>query len=222
MAEKSDPTRSGFSAPKMGPVQLSGGEVKDLCLRAARGAGLSWGLAEEAGFAARWLHERGLDGTRALLEHLEAGGASWPSAKLENGALLATGTERLSPIVFGAALSDLATVTRDSLRANPIHQPVLLLPFLHLAAGTIDKNGTLAWEHRRVTVSSSGRLTGAVEKLAASETADVSVSFSESVSGPDFKPSLPSALAHETITRLNALAMETTVPATDTSRADAG
>ena len=30
-------------------------EIESLCKKAARGAGMSWGLAEEAGKAAKWL-----------------------------------------------------------------------------------------------------------------------------------------------------------------------
>ena len=41
-------------------------EIESLCKKAARGAGLSWGLAEEAGKAARWLSAHGLDGPGVL------------------------------------------------------------------------------------------------------------------------------------------------------------
>lgn len=44
--------------------------MKTVCLTAARGAGLPWGLAEEAGYAAGWLTARGMDGGAALLAHL--------------------------------------------------------------------------------------------------------------------------------------------------------
>ena len=37
-------------------------EIEAIGKRAARGAGLPWGLAEEAGKAARWLTARGLPG----------------------------------------------------------------------------------------------------------------------------------------------------------------
>ena len=47
--------------------QRSLNEIDSLCQKAARGAGLDWGLAEEAGFAAAWLAARGADGAAALL-----------------------------------------------------------------------------------------------------------------------------------------------------------
>ena len=37
-------------------IRLSLPEIDALCLKAARGAGYSWGVAEEASFAARWLN----------------------------------------------------------------------------------------------------------------------------------------------------------------------
>ncbi len=60
----------------MAGVKLSLGEVEGLCKKAARGAGLPWGLAEEAGFAARWLSAHGFDGAGLVLADLETGGQS--------------------------------------------------------------------------------------------------------------------------------------------------
>ena len=48
------------------------GETSALALKATRGAGLSWGLAEEAAGAVAWLHERGLPGVAALCSYLGA------------------------------------------------------------------------------------------------------------------------------------------------------
>ena len=48
-------------------MALSQNEIESLCIKAARGAGYSWGLAEQAGFAAGWLAARGLDATAPLL-----------------------------------------------------------------------------------------------------------------------------------------------------------
>lgn len=45
---------------------LSLNEVQVTAKKAARGAGYPWGIAEEAGQAARWLCSHGLDGCAAL------------------------------------------------------------------------------------------------------------------------------------------------------------
>ncbi len=42
------------------------GEVRALAIKAARGSGLHWGMAEEAGFACHWLENHGLPGTSLL------------------------------------------------------------------------------------------------------------------------------------------------------------
>lgn len=220
--EKSDPTRAGFSAPSSGAAKLSGSEVQDLCLKAARGAGLSWGLAEEAGYAARWLCARGLDGPRALLEHLDSGGALWPTAHLSDGVWQAGQENRLSPIAVGAALSDFAFNSSDEFCATSVHKPLLLLPFAHLSNSASPKCAVVAWEGGSVTLSPDGHITGDVDDLAGLEVADLTITFSEMAEDQAFTISAPITLAQETITRLNVFAMETTVPATDASRADAG
>ena len=42
------------------------GEIRALAIKAARGAGMPWGMAEEAGFASHWLLQQGLPGTELL------------------------------------------------------------------------------------------------------------------------------------------------------------
>ena len=61
-------------AATFGPVavRLSRTETETLCFKAARGAGHSWGIAEEAATAVGWLCAQGLDGTSALLAAIVA------------------------------------------------------------------------------------------------------------------------------------------------------
>ena len=107
--EPNDPTRSGSPLPPGTGAHLSQNEVEQLCLKAARGAGMSWGIAEEAGFAAAWLAMRGLDGPGALLSRLQAaGGQAWQEIR----PVVAPGRFRpgdggcLCPIALGATLED--------------------------------------------------------------------------------------------------------------------
>ncbi|MEM6578216.1 MAG: DUF3726 domain-containing protein [Pseudomonadota bacterium] len=110
------------------------GEIDSLARRAARGAGMSWGLAEEAGQAVAWLSAHGLPGAddlAALLQrqdnrdhsaaHPMTDRSSW---KARDGALC--------PIAAGAALSDRADdiAQMQSLRLLNCDMPFLLLPFL--------------------------------------------------------------------------------------------
>ena len=58
-------------------IDLAHSELNGLVTKAARGAGLSWGLAEEAGWAAEWLSRRGLPAAawaaEWLAQHVSSG-----------------------------------------------------------------------------------------------------------------------------------------------------
>ncbi|WP_342642359.1 DUF3726 domain-containing protein [Rhodoligotrophos ferricapiens] len=83
-------------APLM--FDLSMNEVEMTAYKAARGAGLPWGLAEDAGRAARWLARAGFDWSTSLLSMLSAGAGEMTSpfalAAEVTDVLLATGGAR--------------------------------------------------------------------------------------------------------------------------------
>jgi hypothetical protein len=83
-------------------------EVEAYGRRAARGAGMSWGLAEEAGKAARWLSARGLPGVELLLRLLTAndGRPYACMAPAIDGGRWESPDGELCPVCCGAALSD--------------------------------------------------------------------------------------------------------------------
>lgn len=95
------------------PMNVSFGELAALARGAARGAGLDWGLAEEAGFAALWLEQRGLPGAAVLAEALTAPGDERSALRLGPGAVEAS----------SAFLTDEA-----------VTGPLLLAPFVALCA----------------------------------------------------------------------------------------
>ena len=104
------------------------GEIEALCLKAARGAGFPWGLAEDAGRAVRWLEARGQNGAAALA-----------------GLLSATdGMPRDDncPIAYGSALADMPPVAPISRPA--LLNPILLEPFL-AGTATIRTDGLTLW-----------------------------------------------------------------------------
>lgn len=89
-------------------------EIETLATKAARGAGFAWGMAEEIGFAARWLAARDLDGIGALDALLAT-----PAACRRSDAC---------PINVGTRLADGAV--RELPWASPdLFSPLLLLPF---------------------------------------------------------------------------------------------
>lgn len=113
-------------------MNLSVNELDTLAKRAARGAGYSWGLAEEAGKAVRWLCANDLDGIAQLSLLLECQ-LSVAIAKhrpqIKDDAWQAS--ERLCPLITGAYLSDAITdLSDESLYMRHMVAPSILLPFV--------------------------------------------------------------------------------------------
>ncbi len=115
------------------------GETQDLATRASKGAGLPWGLAEEASFAVKWLEQRDLPGVEALAKYLEAIGQ--PNDYHAG----------FCPIGNGSWISD----SSSWLGSFPleVRQPVLLVPFI---AQVIKQNSlVLSWSGNRVLLSAN-------------------------------------------------------------------
>jgi hypothetical protein len=109
-------------------------EVEIYGRRAARGGGMPWGLAEEAGKASRWLAERGLPGVELLVQLLGANdGRSYASMApvIANGRWQALDGE-LCPVCSGVALSDHIDLLTSGKEISLIGlaYPLLLAPFL--------------------------------------------------------------------------------------------
>ncbi len=229
--EPNDPTQSGtaLSDVARGALRLSRNEVETLCGKAARGAGMTWGHAEEAGRAAGWLVSRGLDGAAALLRQLrEAEGkpASAICPAVAVGRWTATGDDPLCPIAVGAALSDFAGLAagltgQGPLRIGPVSHPILLLPFLCDVAGALSAPVALDWDGGRVVVDGSGYAGARIDKLfgLGRATLDLCLSPAAEAPGAAYEPCL---IGRDTLLALNALAMKTTVPPSEQSRDDAG
>jgi hypothetical protein len=119
-------------------VSWSLGEIRALALKATRGSGMPWGLAEEASEAVTWLQARGLPGVSALCRYL-----NWYQLQktlLPNwtGRLIEGNTIPYCPFVIGTAISDGAVKMPPDLNTKAslglIRQPVLLLPFVSSSA----------------------------------------------------------------------------------------
>lgn len=212
---------------------LSHNEVTSLCMKAARGAGMSWGLAEEAGFAAAWLVQHGINGPSHLCTHLNQSqgrsqGRPWSDMcpTVTPHGWLAPAGHALCPIALGASLCDYAGLPEglkagSSLKIGKVDHPVLLIPFL-VATGVsndilidIDctggpvpldgrsdalKQAETLLEGRQTPITLTARV-GKTQALTAGKT-----------------PHIPAKV----IAALNALAMRTTVPSSESSRAGAG
>ena len=110
------------------------GETRSLTVKAARGVGMPWGIAEEAGFALDWLVRHGAPGVTAMCRYL-----SFYATGIEQGRTPVTmpGTEGdgwVCPLGFGTALSDGAINLPDG--EFRLREPMILIPFLAACAGS--------------------------------------------------------------------------------------
>jgi len=124
-------------------------EINATCKRATRGAGLSWGLAEEAGYAASWLARHSLPGPEALAGHLTAiDGVGYDQISPQGTSDIwhASGGT-LCPLITGAALCDLAgaLATGRTIALGRLSYPLLLLPFVAAASAMENAQLSLSW-----------------------------------------------------------------------------
>ena len=201
-------------------VRLSRTETEALCLKATRGAGYSWGIAEEAGAATGWLCANGVDGTDALLAVLDAPGMTAPEAAPENWS--SPEGRALCPLLTGAALVDFAPLPGGPLHARtllgPVRQPVLLLPFLSACAEDLGTSVQLEWSGHTLLIGQAIHATP--QAIAALTGAALAVVTIARVDHPE-PPAAPAPCAvaqQKTVQALEDLALRTTVPASDASR----
>lgn len=111
-------------------MRCSLNEVQAAGLKAARGAGLSWGLAEDAGRAVRWLEARGLPGVPALGRSLVAWDGMAPGRfqPTVEGDDWSGGGEGLDGLLAGLALLDRRGA--EPVTLHHVANPLLLLPSL--------------------------------------------------------------------------------------------
>jgi hypothetical protein len=229
--EPHDPTRTGSPVPasRSGKVVMSRNEIDALCVKAARGAGMDWGMAEEAGHAVGWLARRGLDATAQFAAHLsEIEGSAWADIcpEVAAGVWRARPGRKLCPIAFGATFSDCAgfdggPLAEGRLVAGPVGHPLLVLPFLSAAADMMGHGISVSWESGQVTLDANGALGGDLLELCRVRNATLTIErHQNTVSAPMTGDLAEVDLA--TIAALDRFAMKTTVPQSESSRAGAG
>lgn len=205
-------------------IDASLNEVEGLAARAARGAGLPWGLAEETGKAARWLASCGLDWSSTLVglladhPHLAAlaSGAQTVLSPAEYG-------KPLSPIVAGAHIDDIALLAGD-LAIAATAWPLWLLPFAARAANETTAAVILGWADVAVTIwpyggDVSGNAGALLTPLAEGVTwSHVAPGATAPATGTALTRVARSAVADDDWQRLVALGARTFVPASAHSR----
>jgi len=202
-------------------------ETESYLRKAARACGLEWGIAEEAGKAARWLAAFNLPGPEILLAHLQQiDGEDYqqfiPDCSTDPwqapGGLLC-------PVITGAALADRSAqmIEGREFRLAATAYPLLLAATVGQAARCHRKVFTTAWAGVRVSCFENGlSVEGNLDDLQLARVDEVTCALDD-LNRPR---QLPSTLAYnidpEVFKRIDALAFKTYAPATAESRAGAG
>ena len=193
-------------------------EIEALSRKATRGAGYSWGLAEEAGRAVRWLEAHSLPGAAALVGHLQAMDGQALSALTPDLKTWAATGGAACPILAGTMLADgLAGGDADELDLPSVNAPLLLLPFLSWMAEAQDRAVALDLADTAIALGPDGMLC-ASGKITAPGAGPVTLQFGASPLGAPITEGLRSACDAAIVAALNTFAHRTYAPSTEESR----
>ena len=215
-----------YTMPRDVEMSWSLGETSALVTKAAHGAGMSWGLAEEAGFAVAWLQARNLPGVAVFSRYLSGRDSAflvnWPEPitnPLEKKS--AENKPRYEkfycPFMVGTAFADGAIPIATKL--DKVREPLLLVPFIALRAGATSiklEIGTL-----KLQINAAGIQEGCCpnrEFLINAATCHISPTPEiYRFNNPDTVSRVPSHVGHY-FAILNSFAQKTYAPVSDESR----
>lgn len=197
-------------------------EIEALSKRAARGAGLSWGLAEEAAKATRWLASHDLPATKALADTLTQNDkiAHCDVAPMSLDGVWSARKGALCPLVSGAALNDCAhrLSAGENIELARVSHPLLLVPFAAWVARHIDTPVAVSWNDVCFTTDGHGlRYDGPADQIEISEPTSA-LCYAATEIGMVRPPKLRGDVDQEAWARLNSFANRTYAPATEESR----
>lgn len=198
---------------------LSFSEMEGLARRAARGAGLPWDIAEEAGRAVRILCAARIDGAAALaglLAEIRARRTMELAPVRVLDRVWAAPGGALCPIRAGATLSDMARMLpADGVGMVGVLVPVLILPFAADVARVLQGPVTLSWRGGILSLGPDGLpRAGGIDKLIGVQQTGLHVH----PGGPGLDPSPPESRARPdpaALAALEALARRTSAPLDD-------
>ena len=129
-------------------------EIESLAKQAARGTGLSWGMAQEAAKATRWLVSHDLPGVTLLADVLTQNDhvSHTRIAPTSLDGKWSARSRTLCPLASGVALNDCADrlASGQSLEMGQVSHPLLVVPFAAWASLHIEKPVVVTWMSIRV------------------------------------------------------------------------
>lgn len=197
-------------------------EAEALAKKAARGAGMSWGLAEEAGKATRSLLELGIDATGPLADllTLHDGAAFCQISPMDTRDVWRADGGSLCPIAAGSCLTDVAAdLANAPITLGLTAFPMFLVPFAQIAARQLKSVVRLDWLGAQIEATQNAvYFGGTLDALTLADVDNVTYSITSST----LKHALPSVcratISDDIAARLTAFAHRTYAPATDASR----
>lgn len=207
--------------------RLTLAETESYLRKAARACGLDWGIAEEAGKAARWLAAFNLPGPEIMLAHLRNLCARdyaqfKPDCSVEPWQ--ASGGS-LCPIITGAALADRSAQMLDGhiFGLGKTAYPLLLAATLGQAARRHDTAFVTCWAGVRLNCFGHGlQLLGRRDDLLLAEADHVCCCEDKTAQAELQASTLAYEIDEDLFRQIEALAFKTYAPATEASRAGAG
>ncbi len=198
-------------------------EIEALSKRAARGAGLSWGMSEEAAKATRWLASHDLGGV-ALLAEMLAQNDKMPH--VDNAPTSLDGVWQaprgaLSPLTSGAALNDCAARldADQAIEMAHVSHPLLIVPFAAWAAIHINAPVAVSWLDIHVETDGFGIwVNDPQNQIQATLPAFVTCTRARHREDPVSTPAQRGTAQPSSWAMLNTFAQRTYAPATEESR----
>jgi len=122
------------------------GEIEAQCKKAARGAGMAWGMAEEAGKSARWLAAQGLDGPLILANWLNEMPLTGRGALDCEDDVWAARNGVMCPITAGTLVADRAAdLAKSPMKLTKVAHPALMLFALQASAAWLNMPLSIRW-----------------------------------------------------------------------------
>ena len=182
-------------------------EIEQTVLKAARGAGSSWGDAEEIAAAARWL----------ALQHAHLQNWNWLPSLV---AALDSNRDRRSAVYRSSAVSDPLALAHG-LKIADVQDPMWLAAFAAAHAIGTGRAVALAWDDAHLIVDVTGTLSVAQGNIAPDHPVSVTITVNDaaphasSLVSPQSGGRVVDAVLWQ---QLNRWESKTTVPASDHSR----
>lgn len=198
-------------------------EIEAMSKRAARGAGLSWGLAEEAAKGTRWLSSFGFSGAELLADLLELNDRLPPidfSPVSLRADVWHAPARRMSPLLAGAALSDCAVrlLERGTIAMDNVSLPMLAVPFMGGAALRLGVPVSVEWEGARLATDGKQLcVQGDLDALQTAQADRLVFSAPAEMTGRK-EPVMRGTVSEDSWARLGVFAHRTFAPATEESR----